>query len=122
MAPDTTLLDEQEPAPLQEMTFLVIGMSCASCVRRIEKALGRLEGVQQATVNLATEQATVHFDGRRLELAQLVQAVEKAGYGAGELLDSAREPALEAGQAIEAEAQARQREAAAPFPKAVVAM
>src|SRR5437899_4866118 len=105
MAPDTTLLDEQEPAPSQQVTFPVIGMSCASCVRRIEKALGRLDGVQQATVNLATEQATVQFDGRRLEPAQLVQAVEKAGYSAGEPSSPAREPALEAGQAIEAEAQ-----------------
>ena len=42
-----------------EVTFPVTGMTCASCVRRIEKALGRVEGVQHANVNLATEKATV---------------------------------------------------------------
>ena len=60
-------------------------MTCASCVRRIEKALGRVEGVGEASVNLATEQAT---RGLRPEPSprstQMRAAVEKAGYGVGE--------------------------------------
>ena len=45
-----------------EVTFGVTGMTCASCVRRIEKALGKVEGVQEASVNLATEKARVVYD------------------------------------------------------------
>ena len=56
------------------------GMTCASCAARIEKRLNRLDGVE-ATVNYATEQATVHH-GAGVRVEQLVAAVESAGYGA----------------------------------------
>ncbi len=56
------------------------GMTCASCAARIEKKLNRLDGVE-ATVNFATEQATVHCD-TDVQVEQLVAAVESAGYGA----------------------------------------
>ena len=56
------------------------GMTCASCAARIEKKLNRLEGVE-ATVNFATEQATVHCDPE-LPVERLLAAVESAGYGA----------------------------------------
>ena len=57
----------------------ITGMTCASCVGRVEKALRKVDGVEDATVNLATEAATVRAPG--LPLAQLVEAVERAGYG-----------------------------------------
>src|SRR5512132_4327953 len=56
------------------------GMTCASCAARIEKKLSKLEGVE-ATVNFATGQATVRCDAD-MPIAQLVSAVESAGYGA----------------------------------------
>src|SRR6266540_1838239 len=56
------------------------GMTCASCAARIERKLNKLDGVE-ATVNFATEQATVHCDSN-VPLEQLVAAVESAGYGA----------------------------------------
>jgi Cu+-exporting ATPase len=56
------------------------GMTCASCAARIEKKLNKLESVE-ATVNFATEQATVHVDAD-VPLEQLVAAVKSAGYGA----------------------------------------
>ena len=56
------------------------GMTCASCVARIEKKLNKLDGVE-ATVNFATEQATVRHDAG-VPVEQLVAAVESAGYGA----------------------------------------
>ena len=60
-------------------------MTCASCVRRIEKALGKVDGVAQADVNLATERARVAFDPARATADDLRRAVEKAGYGVGEM-------------------------------------
>ena len=65
----------------RDITFPVTGMTCASCVRRIEKALAKVEGVQQASVNLATEKARVAYDPGAVTLDQLQKAVEKAGYG-----------------------------------------
>src|SRR6266545_1551990 len=56
------------------------GMTCASCAARIEKKLNRLDGVE-ATVNFATEQATVHARAG-IAVDELVAAVESAGYGA----------------------------------------
>src|SRR5437899_1241154 len=59
------------------------GMTCASCVRRVERALGRVPGVAAASVNLATERAVVTLEPASPAVAEdLVAAVEKAGYGA----------------------------------------
>ncbi|HLI51855.1 MAG TPA: heavy metal translocating P-type ATPase, partial [Thermomicrobiaceae bacterium] len=65
-----------------EMTFDIEGMTCASCVRRVERALLKVPGVDEASVNLATEQAKVHFDAGSVTTDQLQAAVEKAGYKA----------------------------------------
>ena len=71
------------------------GMTCASCAARIEGKLNRLESVE-AAVNFATEEATVSFDPARASVADLVAAVEAAGYGAalraaaGEVEDGSR--------------------------------
>ncbi len=60
----------------------VHGMSCAACVGRVERALRALPGVVDASVNLATERASVHYLPATLQPAALVAAVEAAGYGA----------------------------------------
>ena len=65
--------------------FPVTGMTCASCVRRVEKALGRVEGVGETSVNLATEKVRVTLEPSVVGLEELRAAVEKAGYGAGEI-------------------------------------
>ncbi len=78
----------------------ITGMTCASCVRRVEKALGKVEGVQEATVNLATEKARVVFDPGLTSLETLKKAVEKAGYGVREL--AAAPPSAESGAAASA--------------------
>jgi P-type Cu+ transporter len=70
-------------APIATTCTLEIGgMTCASCVRRVEKALSRIDGVAAAEVNLATEVATVAFDPQRAGLEQLSAAVARAGYTA----------------------------------------
>jgi Cu+-exporting ATPase len=59
----------------------VTGMTCASCVARVERAIGKAEGVDKAAVNLATERATVTFDPGAVSTGDIVAAVEGAGYG-----------------------------------------
>jgi Cu+-exporting ATPase len=64
----------------ERLELTVEGMHCASCVSRIERALGELEGVEEANVNLATGRATV--SGPHLGLHELETAVARAGYRA----------------------------------------
>ena len=72
----------------------VSGMTCASCVRRVERALSSVDGVTRARVNLATESAEVDL-GRPVALESLVAAVEAVGYGAVPAVEVA-DPAQEA--------------------------
>ncbi|MBX0326470.1 heavy metal translocating P-type ATPase [Oscillochloris sp. ZM17-4] len=65
----------------QQINLPVTGMTCASCVMRVEKALKKLPGVVEASVNLATEQAAVRFDPAQAKPQQIQAAVEAAGYG-----------------------------------------
>jgi len=62
-------------------TLDITGMTCASCVRRVERALGKVEGVETANVNFASETALVTVDAS-VPVETLVAAVEKAGYAA----------------------------------------
>lgn len=63
-----------------QLELNIEGMTCASCVARVEKALNKVEGVTAASVNLATETAQV--SGSNLNITNLIQAVKKAGYEA----------------------------------------
>ena len=64
-------------------TFPIKGMHCASCVLVIEKSLSKVDGVKNATVNLATEKATVTFDPQKVTDEKLATAVAQVGYSAG---------------------------------------
>jgi P-type Cu+ transporter len=68
-------------ADVREMTFGVTGMTCASCVGRVEQAIKKVPGVLEASVNLASEKATVEYLASAVELRDLEKAVEGAGYG-----------------------------------------
>ncbi|WP_303869150.1 heavy metal translocating P-type ATPase [Acetobacterium wieringae] len=74
-----------EISTISEVTIPIGGMTCASCSARVEKVLGKLEGITSATVNLATEKATVHYDTQQIKLSTIRQAIEKAGYQALEI-------------------------------------
>ncbi len=65
---------------IQTLTLPVGGMTCASCVVRVEKALKEVEGVSGASVNLATEKATVTFDPGLVSAEDLARAVGEEGY------------------------------------------
>ena len=59
----------------------ISGMTCATCATRIERVVGRLPGVESATVNLATERAHFRFDGAEVDAAAIASAIERAGFG-----------------------------------------
>jgi len=68
--------------PIEMIAFPIEGMTCASCVNRITRFLRKVDGVEEANVNLATESATVRYDRARVDVATIVAAVEAAGYTA----------------------------------------
>ncbi|MDA3785998.1 MAG: copper ion binding protein, partial [Deltaproteobacteria bacterium] len=67
-------------ANMKKMTLPVRGMHCASCSARIEKVVGALDGVEECTVNLASETMNVGFDEARLSLEALAQQVKELGF------------------------------------------
>ncbi len=67
--------------PSESLKLDIVGMTCASCSTRVEKALSKVPGVLEASVNLATEQATVKL-ATGTSAAALIAAVERAGYRA----------------------------------------
>ncbi|NCT85524.1 MAG: cadmium-translocating P-type ATPase [Comamonadaceae bacterium] len=73
---------------LNDVTLQISGMTCASCVRRVEKALQAVPGVQAASVNLATEKASVKALPN-VPVAALTAALDKAGYPASEIAAAA---------------------------------
>jgi Cu+-exporting ATPase len=106
------------PATADELTLPVVGMTCASCVNRIERFLNRADGVAEASVNLATERATVRFDPAVIDRTGIVATIEAAGYEVG------REAAAEA-SAAEAESAAdleRRAEAGTLLRQAVASL
>jgi Cu+-exporting ATPase len=92
----------------------ITGMTCASCVNRVEKALRRTPGVLDASVNLASEQASVTYAPASVGWGELKAAVERAGYGVIET------DAAEIGSAEDVEAAARARELADKRRKLIV--
>jgi Cu+-exporting ATPase len=100
---------------MTELTLSVVGMTCASCVTRIERFLNKADGVGDAVVNLATERATVLYDPARIDRGGIVAAIEAAGY------EVAAPPALEEADAADAEEVARATERRALLRDALLA-
>jgi Cu+-exporting ATPase len=57
------------------------GMSCASCVERIETGLSKLEGIKEASINFAAEKGTLLYDPSRVPVSRIVREIENIGYG-----------------------------------------
>ena len=91
-----------------QLELAIEGMTCASCVKRVEKALTQVPGVAQAQVNLATERALVSFDANAAQPQALVDAVVKMGYEARPIA-AQDDHAERQSQARDAEAQRLQR-------------
>lgn len=61
-------------------TYPVLGMTCASCVRKIETVLNKTNGVTEATVNFATEKVTIEYDNDKLNLNEIKKIIKSIGY------------------------------------------
>jgi Cu+-exporting ATPase len=68
-------------AGLREVTVPITGMTCANCVATVERTLRKTDGVDEATVNYASERAFVRFDPDVVSMERVAAAVERAGYG-----------------------------------------
>ncbi|UFU00695.1 heavy metal translocating P-type ATPase [Radiobacillus kanasensis] len=66
----------------EKAEFSITGMTCAACANRIEKGLSRMDGVSTASINLALESGTVEYNPDSITIQDLVEKVEKLGYGA----------------------------------------
>lgn len=66
---------------IQQIKLPITGMTCAACEKNVNRALNKAEGVSEAVVNLATENASVTYDSTTTTPAQLIERVEKFGYG-----------------------------------------
>jgi len=69
---------------MDKVTLKVGGMSCAACSARVEKGLRSLEGIAEANVNLATEQAAVKYDPQTVTLPEIIKKIEATGYSVPE--------------------------------------
>jgi P-type Cu+ transporter len=75
-----TLAPAQSAAPTQFLSMPIRGMTCASCAARVQRVLGKLDGVEDASVSYATEAAALRFDPSVVAPAQLAAAIEKTGF------------------------------------------
>lgn len=67
---------------MKKEVIKITGMSCASCSARVEKQLNNKEGIHTATVNLATNRATVTYDNSKIKVTEILKLIEELGYGA----------------------------------------
>ena len=66
----------------EQIDLNVSGMTCAACSARIEKVLNKMDGIKQANVNLAIEQASIEYNPAKINVQEIIEKIEKIGYGA----------------------------------------
>ncbi len=92
---------------IKSLTLPVEGMTCASCVARVEKALKKVEGIGEVNVNLATEKVTLSYDPARTDVSKFTRVVEDAGY---KLLPSPEEKETDGRDEIESASDIQHKE------------
>ncbi len=70
----------EDPSEEKNLQIPIGGMNCAACVQRVEKAIGKLDGVTKVSVNLATEKAAISYNPQKIRLSAIKEAIVKAGY------------------------------------------
>ncbi len=73
-------MDMTATSDTKQTALQIAGMTCAACANRIEKGLGKLEGVSAANVNFATEQASVTYDPSKVGVGRMEETIRKLGY------------------------------------------
>jgi Cu+-exporting ATPase len=68
-------------ATSRQIVLPITGMTCANCVATVERSIKKLTGIESGVVNLANERATITYDPRLLGFYEIIQKIEKAGYG-----------------------------------------
>jgi P-type Cu+ transporter len=102
----------QAPEKDKHVTIPIEGMTCASCVARIEKAVGKLEGVSTVSVNLATEKADIDYDPARVRISAIKKSISDAGYVPRE---------VDTSETVDKDADRKQREIRVMWTKFIVA-
>ena len=77
---DNIITNKVKLNKLEKAAFPVEGMTCASCVARVEKSIRKIEGIKNVSVNLATEKATFEFEPGKVDINDVASIVEDAGY------------------------------------------
>ena len=75
----------QEEQKTKEIIIPISGMTCASCAKAVERTLGKLDGIEEVSVNYATEKAKVVYDPSKTRISEIKDSVSKAGYTALEI-------------------------------------
>ena len=73
---------ENKTMKIVKSNLSIQGMHCASCAQTVSKALSKVDGVEDANVNIATERAYVTYNPHKVSKDELIKAIERAGYGA----------------------------------------
>lgn len=76
-------------SPIKTIELPITGMTCASCVRNVERAIKKQPGVEEVNVNLATEKAQISYHPSAVQRTALIEAVEGAGYGVIDTVEAA---------------------------------
>lgn len=98
---------------IREVLLPISGMTCASCAKAVERAIGKLDGIHEASVNLATEKAKVIYDSSKTRISAIRDAVSKAGYKALE---------IETGAQADTERERREKEVRTLWKKFLVSI
>ena len=85
---------------MREVDLPITGMTCANCVATVERTLRKTEGVDDASVNFASERAHLRFDPDQVSLEDVAAAVERVGFGVVLVEEGAGEDALDKAEAI----------------------
>ena len=73
---------------MKDKKLKITGMTCSACANRVEKVVGKLDGVESANVNFATETLSVKYDDKKVDNSEIEKVIEKAGYGVQKNLKS----------------------------------
>ncbi|PNT92395.1 heavy metal translocating P-type ATPase [Clostridium thermosuccinogenes] len=106
-------VEEEKNDILRDVTIPISGMTCASCAKAVERAIKKLPGIREVSVNYATEKARVLYDPGSTRISEIKNAVSKAGYKPLE---------VEAGEQVDRERERREKERKTLWTKFLVAV